>query len=104
MTPIEQAKAWWAQMTDAEQVEFILWINSQVTVPTGERHVSVPAGRQLDPAYVRAYARQLSAHGLSTGHICRAMISQGIRPPEGAGGWTKLVVEDLIKEPTLRLL
>jgi hypothetical protein len=27
MTPIEQAKAFWEQMTDAEQIQFVCWIN-----------------------------------------------------------------------------
>jgi hypothetical protein len=93
MTPIEQAKAFWEQMTDAEQIQFVCWINEQIAVGREPPRVSVPAGRQIDPAYARAYARQLFAQGLSVGQICRQMISQGIRPPEEAGLWNKQVVE-----------
>jgi hypothetical protein len=61
MTPIEQAKALWEQMTDAEQIQVVCWISEQITVGREPPRVSVPAGRQIDPAYVRACARQLSA-------------------------------------------
>jgi hypothetical protein len=95
MTPLDQAKALWAQMTDAEQIQFVCWINEQIIVGREPPRVSVSAGRQIDPAYVRAYARQLSAQGFSAGQICRQMISQGIRPPEEAGLWNKQVVEEV---------
>jgi hypothetical protein len=104
MTLIEQAKGLWAQLTDDEQVQLVWWINEQITIRQMPARVSVPEGRQIDPAYVRAYARQLSVQGLSTGRICRQMISQGIRSPGEAGAWTKPVVEALLQEPKLRLL